>query len=759
MVSTQEGKEEGGPPGAPSEDFQGAPGGVGAPAAAAAAAQPAAAAPKREAEAADNEAAAKRHKAAEEQGAPGGPPQQQQQVLPEAMRPLGSMPTSAAGGPSVAAAPIYREDPAKAAQEQQQQQQQQGEDTQIAPGVLQLAPFGRNAHASVAVSRPSLYVESLPPQGLAAAAAAGAAAAAAAMGAAAAAVGGPCEGGPLGGPRGVKDDLADTPADRPPVSLDPHQVKQREEEAASEAAAAAAAAPVVPSCSSWFSEGEISSVERDILPSLFTGSSVLESERDGVYVHLRQSLMDLYRQNPQKYLSFTECRQSIPGDAALLLRVYCFLDYWGLINFQANPATVPSSVRRKREFLLKDMQSWSRASIYEKLQQHGAAAAAAAAAAETSAAPQGEGPWRCVSCGKICLYSYYILKPGGTAGVSLGVMDSCVWCLRCYAEGRYPHVLTSRNFVKVDLLIAGATADGSDWQLDEIERLIEAIELHKDDWDEVAEHVGGGRTPQQCVERFIKLPTQEPFLEASKHVVSGTEQTPFSSFANPLLSLLAFLSSVVHPSVAAAAARAALQETVNLAVSSKDLLPEKEGQAAAAAAASSSSSSSAGGGGAADKEGAAAEPAAAAAAAAAHGAAAEGGANGVGVKQEAPAAAADGKTSSSSSNSSSSSSKELLVGEEALQVAAATALAAGAASAAELQQLEQQNIGCLLRSVAEVQMRRVSLKLKKLQALQEVVARSKQQMENRLSQLFAEHSDLMAELEGTRSLGQSAVLP
>lgn len=52
-----------------------------------------------------------------------------------------------------------------------------------------------------------------------------------------------------------------------------------------------------------------------------------------------------------------------------------------------------------------------------------------------------------------------------------------------------------------------------------LRRNAEAIELHKDDWREVAEHVGNGRTPQQCVERFIQLPTQEPFLEASKCVV------------------------------------------------------------------------------------------------------------------------------------------------------------------------------------------------------------------------------------------------
>ncbi|CDJ60171.1 SWIRM domain-containing protein, related [Eimeria maxima] len=605
----------------------------------AAAAEAAAAPLKRDASGIEEDAPEKKQKTEETQAAAAAaaaaaePQQQQQQPLLETMKPLGCMPTSSAGGPSVVAA--------AASQQQEQLQQQQTDKTALPPGVVQLGPFERNAYASAAVSRPAVYVESLAPQTLMGVLqetedncllkeetqketnnpSAAAAAAAAAV---------------------------DVPGDRPPVALDPQRVKQREQEAVMETAHAAAAIPVLPSCCSWFNDKEINPLEKDLLPSLFAGSSLLENERDevaGVVLHCMRSCSSTVQQQQQQ------------------------------------------QQQQQRQ-----------------VQHH---------------------------------------KEKGLGVVSL--------------VARFVSILIiylNQEALQVDLLIAGGSGDGSDWQLDETERLIEAIELHKDDWQEVAAYVGGGRTPQQCVERFIQLPTQEPFLEASKHVISGTEQTPFSSFANPLLSLLAFLSSAVHPSVAAAAARAALQETVNVAVSSKDLQ-----QRSSSSSSSSRSSSSSGG-----KDNAAAAAAAAGEAATAAATRKGGGeaeANGVGVKQEgntAAAAADDNNNSSSSSSSSSNNNKELLIGEEALQIAAATALAAGAASAAELQQIEQQNVGCLLRSLAELQMRRVSLKLKRLQALRDTVDKSKQQMENRLSQLFSEHSELMAELEGTRNIGQPTTI-
>lgn len=83
-----------------------------------------------------------------------------------------------------------------------------------------LAPFERNIHSSVALSRPSLHVESVPPEDFEGCMQA----------AHAAAMGGPSGGGPSGGPlEGREGLLPDSAADRPPVALDEQIIKQRDE--------------------------------------------------------------------------------------------------------------------------------------------------------------------------------------------------------------------------------------------------------------------------------------------------------------------------------------------------------------------------------------------------------------------------------------------------------------------------------------------------------------------------------------------------
>ena len=38
------------------------------------------------------------------------------------------------------------------------------------------------------------------------------------------------------------------------------------------------------------------------------------------------------------------------------------------------------------------------------------------------------------------------------------------------------------------------------------------LELHKDDWNKVSEHVGT-RTQDECIMQFLKLPIEDPYLE------------------------------------------------------------------------------------------------------------------------------------------------------------------------------------------------------------------------------------------------------
>ena len=51
-----------------------------------------------------------------------------------------------------------------------------------------------------------------------------------------------------------------------------------------------------------------------------------------------------------------------------------------------------------------------------------------------------------------------------------------------------------------------------DWTDQETLLLLEGLELFKDDWNRVSEHVGS-RTQDECILHFLKLPIEDPYLE------------------------------------------------------------------------------------------------------------------------------------------------------------------------------------------------------------------------------------------------------
>ena len=83
--------------------------------------------------------------------------------------------------------------------------------------------------------------------------------------------------------------------------------------------------------------------------------------------------------------------------------------------------------------------------------------------------------------------------------------------------------------------------------------------MHRDDWNKVASHVGS-RTQDECILQFLKLPIEDPYLEEKSSSLGplAYQPIPFSQQGNPVMSVVAFLASVVDPRVAAAAAKAAL---------------------------------------------------------------------------------------------------------------------------------------------------------------------------------------------------------
>lgn len=304
-----------------------------------------------------------------------------------------------------------------------------------------------------------------------------------------------------------------------------------------------------PSYSSWFKEDSVHEIERRALPEFF-GQSSLSGKTPSQYMGYRNFMVSMYRQRPQGYLSITTCRRHLAGDVGSIVRIHAFLEQWGLINYtvETKPAVAVPSASVKSE-MPKAVAAVS-------------AAAAASVSAHGSAYIPGE--VKCGVCSVVCSTNYYFrseaVKKGPTPlQAALGAVSVCPLC---YAEGRYPAELASTDFIHIDTVAFPSISTqfkSSPWSDQEILSLLDAVEgqvgADSFDWDSVAAKVG--RPKEQCLLQFLKLPTIETLENVPCSVPTGF---PFANVENPVMSTIVFLASMVHPKVAAAAAKAAIAE-------------------------------------------------------------------------------------------------------------------------------------------------------------------------------------------------------
>ena len=170
-------------------------------------------------------------------------------------------------------------------------------------------------------------------------------------------------------------------------------------------------------------------------------------------------------------------------------------------------------------------------------------------------------PVLCTSCGSDCtLIRYRNVK---TKDADL--------CAGCFSEGRFLASMSSSDFIKVNLSDQ-TRGDDEGWTEEETLLLLEGLEMFDEDWSKISEHVGT-RTKEQCIIKFLQLPIEDPFLEADIKSLGPLQynRIPFNQTDNPVMSVVAFLASVVNPGVASAAAKAALRELgVDISQSKKD---------------------------------------------------------------------------------------------------------------------------------------------------------------------------------------------
>lgn len=293
---------------------------------------------------------------------------------------------------------------------------------------------------------------------------------------------------------------------------------------------------IIPSYSAWFDYSSIHAVERRALPEFFNGKNFSKSPE--VYLAYRNFMVDTYRLNPTEYLTVTASRRNLAGDVCAIMRVHAFLEQWGLINYQVDADSRPTPMgppSTSHFHVLVD-------------------------------APSGLQP---------------LNAPRSVQGVGLPSANNnnLTKDPESKIEDERVGVAINDNFgLKMDQYAkknayfknkAAATLS-REWNEQEILMLLEGIEMFKDDWNKVCEHVGS-RTQDECILQFLRLPIEDPYLDDTGGIVGpmAYQPIPFSKSGNPIMSTVAFLASVVDPRVAATAAKAAMDEFAKI----KDEVP------------------------------------------------------------------------------------------------------------------------------------------------------------------------------------------
>ncbi|KAH0808964.1 hypothetical protein GEV33_013827 [Tenebrio molitor] len=290
---------------------------------------------------------------------------------------------------------------------------------------------------------------------------------------------------------------------------------------------------IIPSYSAWFDYNAIHEVEKRALPEFFNGRN--KSKTPEIYLAYRNFMVDTYRLNPTEYITSTACRRNLAGDVCAIMRVHAFLEQWGLINYQVDTDSRPTPMGpppTSHFHILSDTPSGLQPVNPPKTQQPSAA--------------------------KTLLdldRSQDIKKGDGSDQMSN-------FGLKLDQYAKKPAALRNKS----------AASLTRDWTEQETLLLLEGLEMYKDDWNKVCEHVGS-RTQDECILHFLRLPIEDPYLEDPE--AGGAlgplayQPIPFSKAGNPIMSTVAFLASIVDPRVAAAAAKSAMNEFASI----KDEVP------------------------------------------------------------------------------------------------------------------------------------------------------------------------------------------
>ncbi|CAN6472505.1 unnamed protein product [Victoria cruziana] len=335
-------------------------------------------------------------------------------------------------------------------------------------------------------------------------------------------------------------------------------------------------------------------------------------------------MINKYREDPTRRLTFTELRKMLIGDVCFIHKVYDFLDGWGLINFQSsyrskeaceeaqlsvvleegiplgirvilNPAKSSSSGNTggKGDGMFKFPPLASYVDVFEN-----------SISKENGAVGRRLRPQHvCVSCSQECRSTHYFCEKG-----------EILICANCFKNENFGEGRSSDDFSLKDDANSTNNDVSQSWSEAEVLLLLEGALKYGDDWNLVAGHVKT-KSKHDCILKLIQLPSVDLMVgslnssgsyrindtkgavatsfEATKiedqegehsagaevpsenvegHSIKRRGLSPLADAGTSLITQVASLSTVVSPSVAVAAAEAAVSALCNESPSAGMLL-------------------------------------------------------------------------------------------------------------------------------------------------------------------------------------------
>ncbi|XP_065872922.1 SWI/SNF complex subunit SWI3A isoform X2 [Euphorbia lathyris] len=266
----------------------------------------------------------------------------------------------------------------------------------------------------------------------------------------------------------------------------------------------------IPSSSSWFAWDDIHDNERSALREFFDGSSITRTPK--VYKEYRDFIINKYREDPSRRLTFTEIRKSLVSDVNLLNKVFRFLDKWGLINFGVNsPRCDDFDKFETDKFRVEDGPP------------NGIRVVAMPNSLKPLSVPQSAaGAAEVVESGlKLPPFSSHSDVFFGELGKQKGFLcENCsekcdsgryeytkshyILCTKCFKDGSYGENKSEEDFKFYDS-VDSSNAYGTVWTEAETSLLLESVLKHGDNWDLVLQDVPT-KSKLDCISKLIELP-------------------------------------------------------------------------------------------------------------------------------------------------------------------------------------------------------------------------------------------------------------